>query len=188
MTLPGIIDVSPQPVTGTRDVRVWPFASDSVWNTPRGDGATFDPRPVVAGGEINSNNGFGVSVGNAGYALVDQINTNRYAESQYSIVNPDGVSTTEWYQYQNVGNVNRNSSVTDLGGAGSTPVTTRSVARASGNSAPASSASSAASSATYDLSQGVIRHTLSIALPNGVLKAGMGVAGVRSGRRRADRL
>ena len=172
VTLPGIIDVSPQPVTGARDLRVWPFASDSVWNTPRGAGATFDARQVVAGGEINANNGFGVSVGNAGYALVDQINTNPYAESHYSIVNPDGVSATEWYQYQNVGNVNRNSSVTDLRGSG---LNTRdnSLGGSSFRQQRASLVSQLGGLVrAYDLSQGVIRHALSIALPNRALKAG----------------
>jgi hypothetical protein len=172
VTLPGVIDVSPQPVAGTRDVRVWPFASDSVWNTPRGAGATFDPRQVVPGGEINSNNGFGVSVGNAGYALVDQINTNAYAESHYSIVNPDGVSAREWYQYQNVGKVNRNSSVTDLRGSG---LNTRdnSLGGTSFRQQRASLVSQLGGLVrAHDLSQGVIRHALSIALPNGALKAG----------------
>ena len=106
---------TPQPA---RDVRLWPFASTSVWNTPLGAGTTFDGRTIVTSAEINSSNGFGVSAGNAGYALVDQVNTNPYAESHYSFVNSDGVSATEWYQYQNPGNPNRNNSITDLTGSG----------------------------------------------------------------------
>ena len=44
----------------------------SPWNMPRGDGAAFDGRQVATGGNINSANGWGVSVAGAGYALVDQ--------------------------------------------------------------------------------------------------------------------
>ena len=50
----------------TRDLRTWPFASTSPWNMPRGDGAAFDGRQVASGGNINSANGWGVSVAGAG--------------------------------------------------------------------------------------------------------------------------
>ena len=160
---------TPQPA---RDVRLWPFASTSVWNTPLGAGTTFDGRTIVTSAEINSSNGFGVSAGGAGYALVDQMNTNAYAESHYSFVNSDGVSATEWYQYQNPGNPNRNNSITDLTGSGIAtgsvpgPVGTFHQQRASRVSQLGGLIRS------YDLSSGAIRHALSWALPNSALKAG----------------
>jgi hypothetical protein len=160
------------PDVGARDVRFWPFASNSVWNTPRGAGATFDSREIVANGEINASNGFGVSVGNAGYPLADQIDTNRYAESHYSFIDSDGMTATEWYQYQNPGNVNRNNSITDLRGSGIvTGIDPGPVGSA--NQQRASKVSQLGGLIrVYDLDQGAIRHALSVALPNSALKPG----------------
>jgi len=144
-----------------------------VWNTPRGASATFDSRQVSASGEINANNGFGVSVGSAGYALVDQINTNPYAESHYSFMNADGVSATDWYQYQNTGNVNRNNVLVDLRAGGIWGSGMQNGPVGSVHQVRASKVSQLGGLIRlYDLQQGVIRHALSIALPNSALKSG----------------
>jgi outer membrane biosynthesis protein TonB len=112
VTVPATLHVSPQPLSGPRDARLWPFAPDSPWNTPLGDGATFDPRPVVPGPfNISAANGYGVSVGGAGYALVDQPG----GEFHYSIYRADGVTVDEYYRY---GHANQNAMVTDARGDG----------------------------------------------------------------------
>jgi hypothetical protein len=99
-------------VFATRDPRTWPFATNSPWNMPRGAGATFDPRPVVPGPlGISAANGFGVSVGGAGYPLLDQAP----GENHYSIVRPDGVTADEYFRY---GLAGQNHVVTDLRGSG----------------------------------------------------------------------
>ena len=86
---------------------------------PRGDGAAFDGRQVATGGNINSANGWGVSVAGAGYALRRPGDLgNAYYEGHVSIIRGDGVTADEWYQYYNTSNPNRNSSVTNLRGDG----------------------------------------------------------------------
>jgi len=96
----------------TRDPRTWPFATTSPWNMPRGADATFDRRPVVPGPfGISAANGFGVSVGGAGYPLFDQAP----GENHYSIVRPDGVTADEYFLYARPG---QNHVVTDLRGSG----------------------------------------------------------------------
>ncbi|HZP30246.1 MAG TPA: hypothetical protein VFC99_14930, partial [Acidimicrobiia bacterium] len=173
VTLPTTVQVAPQPVSATRDVRLWPFASDSVWNTPRGADATFDARQIVGSGEINATNGYGVSVGNAGYPLVDQSLASQYAESHYSLVNPDAVTATEWYQYQNPANVNRNNIVTDLRQGGIFGSGISDGPFGSVHQVRASKVSQLAGLLrAYDITQGAIRHALSIALPNRALKPG----------------
>jgi hypothetical protein len=112
VTVPATLHVAPQPFSGPRDARLWPFASDSPWNTPLGDGATFDARPVVPGPfNISAANGYGVSVGGAGYQLVDQPG----GEYHYSIYRADGVTVDEYYRY---GHTNQNAMVTDALGDG----------------------------------------------------------------------
>jgi hypothetical protein len=77
------------PVAGSRDPRLWPFASDSVWNMPRGDGATFDSRSVTPG-NVNINTiAYGVSVGGAGYPFIPQLVTSEQHEVQ---VQADGLT------------------------------------------------------------------------------------------------
>ncbi|HZP27483.1 MAG TPA: hypothetical protein VFC99_00910 [Acidimicrobiia bacterium] len=164
---------APPPQPGARDVRLWPFAATSVWNLPLGDQATFDGRVITTAAEINSVNGFGVSVGSAGYALVDQSTANAYAESHYSFVNADGVTATEWYQYQFPSNPNRNNIVTDLraGGIWGNGITNGPVG--SVHQVRASRVSQLGGLIrSYDLSSGAIRHALSWALPNSALRAG----------------
>ncbi|HZP31141.1 MAG TPA: hypothetical protein VFC99_19485 [Acidimicrobiia bacterium] len=144
-----------------------------MWNTPLGDQATFDSRTIITNAEINSDNGFGVSVGNAGYALADQSTANPYNESHYSFINSDQVSATEWYQYQNLSNPNRNNVLTDLrrggiwtDGMANGPVGTVHQVRASKFSQLGGLIR------LWDLQQGVIRHALDIHLPNSALQSG----------------
>jgi hypothetical protein len=40
-------DVTPSAAVGSRDLSLWPFASDSPWNTPLGAGAAYDTREIV---------------------------------------------------------------------------------------------------------------------------------------------
>ena len=164
---------SPAARGGTaRHARTWPFASTSPWNMPRGDGAAFDGRQVATGGNINSANGWGVSVAGAGYALVDQATSgNAYYEGHVSIIRGDGVTADEWYQYYNPSNPNRNSSVTDLrgdglhtnAGPGTGPVHQQRASQVSQLGGLIRLA---------DLNRGVIPHALSIALPNVTLRSG----------------
>ena len=162
----------PPPAVGQRDARTWPFASTSPWNMPRGDGAAFDGRQVATGGNINSANGWGVSVAGAGYALVDQATSgNAYYEGHVSIIRGDGVTADEWYQYYNPSNPNRNSSVTNLrgdglhtnAGPGTGPVHQQRASQVSQLGGLIRLA---------DLNRGVIPHALSIALPNVTLRSG----------------
>jgi hypothetical protein len=155
----------------TRDAATWPFASDSPWNTPLGSGATFDARPVASGGEINTDNGFGVSVGSAGYPLVDQAAGRPDQESHYSFIQSDGVTAVEWYEYQNPSNPNRNSSITDLRGDG------LHTAAGPGTGAHHQQRASQVSQLAglirvADLQKRVIPHALSIALPDRALRYG----------------
>jgi hypothetical protein len=163
---------APQPPAGSRDARTWPFASTSPWNMPRGDGATFDGRQVANGGNINSANGWGVSVAGAGYPLVNQATAgNVYYEGHVSIIRADGVTADEWYQYYNLSNPNRNSSVTNLLGDGLHT-----------NAGPGTGVihQQRASQVSQlgglirlaDLNRGVIPHALSVALPSSTLRLG----------------
>jgi len=138
---------------------------------PRGDGATFDGRQVATGGAINAANGWGVSVAGAGYPLVDQAVGNVYYEGHVSVIRADGVTADEWYQYYNLSNPNRNSSVTDLrgdgihttAGPGTGPIHMQRASQVSQLGGLIRSA---------DLAKGVIPHALSVALPNSTLRAG----------------
>jgi hypothetical protein len=112
VSVPATLHVAPQPLDGPRDPRLWPFDTNSPWNTPLGDGASFDTRPVVPGPfNVSAANGYGVSVGGAGYALVDQPR----GEFHYSIYRPDGVTVDEYYRY---GHAEQNQMVTDARGDG----------------------------------------------------------------------
>jgi hypothetical protein len=103
---------APAPFFATRDPRTWPFASNSPWNTPRGVDAQFDPRPVVPGPlRLAAGNGYGVSVGGAGYPLVGQ----PPGEYHYSIYRADGFTADEYYMY---GQRGQNHVVTDIRGSG----------------------------------------------------------------------
>jgi hypothetical protein len=100
------------PTFTSRDPRTWPFAPSSPWNMPRGAGATFDPRPVVPGPVgVSAANGYGVSVGGAGYLLVHQ----GPGEYHYSLIRPDGLTADEYFMY---GRPGENHVVTDLRGSG----------------------------------------------------------------------
>ena len=71
---------------------MWPFASNSIWNTPLGDGATgVSANLSGAATYTNISNGFGESVWNAGAPdkNVDQNNSNVYAEGHISVINKD---------------------------------------------------------------------------------------------------
>jgi hypothetical protein len=103
------------PAYSSRDPRVWPFAANAPWNTPRGDGATFDPRPVIPGPfNISAANGYGVSVGGAGYGLVNQPG----GEGHYSMYRGDGVTVDEYYGYNPGTGGSKNHMVTDARGSG----------------------------------------------------------------------
>jgi hypothetical protein len=99
---------------GSRDVRVWPFASNAPWNMPRGDGATFDPRPVVPGPFNINATAYGVCVGGAGYAL----STNCSGEGHYSIYRADGGTVDEYYGYNPATGGSANHMVTNVRGNG----------------------------------------------------------------------
>jgi hypothetical protein len=146
-----------RPVVASRDPRMWPFASNSPWNTPRGAGATFDPRPVVPGPlGLSANNGYGVSVGGAGYPLVEQ----PPGEYHYSIYRPDGMVADEYYMY---GRPGQNHVVTDLRGSGvgvGYDVATQ-VSQLGGLIR------------LYDVQQGVIPHVLQMNCAPTVLSAGI---------------
>jgi len=159
------------PVFSSRDVTTWPFASTSPWNMPRGDGATFDGRQVASGGNINASNGWGVTVGGADQPWVDQAHTLAYQEGHVSIVRADGVTAEEWYQYYNLGNPNRNSSITDLRGDGLR--TNISPGTGSLHQQRASQVSQLGGLIrSADLATGFIPHALAVALPNGTLRSG----------------
>ena len=159
------------PVFSSRDVTTWPFASTSPWNMPRGDGASFDGRQVASGGNINTGNGWGVSVGGADQPLVDQAHNLPSHEGHVSLIRPDGVTADEWYQYYNLGNPNRNSSITNLrgdglhtnAGPGTGPFHQQRASQVSQLGGLIRSA---------DLGLGVIPHALAIALPNSALQSG----------------
>jgi hypothetical protein len=125
---------------------------------PRGDGAAFDGRQVATGGNINSANGWGVSVAGAGYALVDQATSgNAYYEGHVSIIRGDGV--------------NRNSSVTNLLGDGLH--TNAGPGTGTVHQQRASQVSQLGGLIRLaDLNRGVIPHALAIALPNVTLRSG----------------
>jgi hypothetical protein len=81
-----------------------------------GDGAVFDGRKVVPGDfRINASNGYGVSVGGAGYSLVNQA---AGGEDHYSIYQPNGTVADEYYQYRNPSAPYYTHVVTDLRGSG----------------------------------------------------------------------
>lgn len=169
-TVPPTVPATTAP-TAVRDAAAWPFSSDSPWNVPLGSGATFGFREVAAGGEINTDNGFGVSVGGAGYPLIDQAATRADHESHYSLIRPDGVTADEWYEYQDPGNPNRNSSVTDLRGSGLR--TNAGPGTGPHHQQRASQVSQLGGLIRLgDLEKGVIPHALGIALPNRTLQSG----------------
>jgi hypothetical protein len=70
-------------------VRLWPFAPDSIWNMPRGDGAAFDSRSVVLGGVNINTIAYGVSIGGAGYPFIPQALNSEQHEFQ---IQTDGVT------------------------------------------------------------------------------------------------
>jgi hypothetical protein len=131
---------------GSRDVRVWPFASNAPWNMPRGDGATFDPRPVVPGPFNINATAFGVCVGGAGYGL----NTNCSGEGHYSIYRADGATADEYYGYNPATGGSVNHMVTNVRGSG--------VGVGWGVATQMSQLGGLIR--TWDLQQGVIRHAL----------------------------
>jgi hypothetical protein len=165
----------PAPATtappATRQLATWPFARYSPFNVPLGSGATFDGRQVAQGGEINTDNGFGVSVGGAGYPLVDQASDRSDHESHYSFISPDGVTAEEWYKYQDPSNPNRNSSITDLRGDGLRTSVSPGTGRHRQQRASQIS-QLAGLIRVADLERGAIPHALAIALPNRTLRKG----------------
>lgn len=164
-------DQNGTPVFASRNAATWPFASNSPWNTPRGDGATFDGRQVADGGAINTSNGWGVTVSGADQPLVDQDHSVPYQEGHVSIIRPDGVTADEWYMYYNPSDPYRNSSVTNLRGdglhtnaaPGTGPIHQQRASEVSQLGGLIRSA---------DLAQGVIPHALSVALPGSTLRMG----------------
>jgi len=155
----------------TRDPALWPFATDSPWNTPLGSRATFDSREVASDGEINASNGFGVSVGGAGYPLVDQATGRPDQESHYSFIDPERMVAEEWYEYQNPANPNRNSSITDLRGDGLHTTVAPGTGRH--HQQRASQVSQLGGLIRVaDIQRGVIPHALALALPDRTLRNG----------------
>jgi hypothetical protein len=146
VTLPTTLNVAPQPFAGPRDARVWPFASDAPWNVPRGDGATFDSRPVVPGPFNINATAYGVCVGGAGYAL----NTNCGGEGHYSIYRADGVTVDEYYGYNPSTGGFVNHMVTDTSDDGV----------GVGYDVATQMSQLGGLIRTFDLQQGVIRHAL----------------------------
>ena len=135
---------------------------------------TARPSTVVRsrnGGNINASNGWGVSVGGADQPFVDQAHTLAYHEGHVSLIRGDGVTADEWYQYYNIGNPNRNSSITNLrgdglhtnAGPGTGPVHQQRASQVSQLGGLIRSA---------DLALGVIPHALAVALPNSTLRSG----------------
>jgi hypothetical protein len=142
---------------GSRDPRLWPFASNAPWNTPRGDGATFDARPVVPGAfNISAANGYGVCVGGAGYALNTSCNS---GEGHYSIFRADGVTVDEYYAYNSNTGGYQIHMVTDARGSGV----------GVGWDTATQISQLAGTIRLADLQRGVIPHTLQMALAPTVL-------------------
>src|SRR5262249_33153536 len=98
----------------SRDLRVWPFASNAPWNMPRGDGPIVDPREVVPRPFNITATAYGVCVGGAGYGL----STNCSGEGHYSIYRSNGVTVDEYYGYNPSTGGSVNHMVTDARGNG----------------------------------------------------------------------
>ena len=143
---------SDPPAPVVRDAWLWPFASSSPFNMPRGQGATFDDREIAGHCGLNAAS-FGVSVGGAGYPFVPETGGNEF---HASIIRPDGVTADEYYRYLRSG---QRVSTVDLRGPGYSPTFWR----------VSDLSQLGGLIRTWDIAEGVIRHTLEIGLSQNLL-------------------
>lgn len=173
---------------GTRDARVWPFAANSVWNTPIGSGATYDP--AISAGYFsgmndggNYTNGFGRSVWDSGYvgeANLTQSSVNPFHEGHYVVIGqaPGHIGDNHWaadyYLRDDPSNSNFTVISVDLTGPG---INTQTMPWSGGSGAWGhvnvfGSSNIAGLVRKYDIDQGIIRHVLCCTLDATNLKFG----------------